>query len=114
MGFDHLTFPNGGAFELSVGDQISTLSHPPSQGGMVGHAIDRCITRLHRFTLIVGLVVLVLSNIITAKACLLICSNKYLILTDIENDLYSILLAKQHDTPSEDMIVGFGCFSAVC
>jgi len=42
-GFDHLTFPNGGAFEFLVG-QISTLPHQLPQGGMVGHAIDRSIS----------------------------------------------------------------------
>ena len=38
-GFNHLTFPNGEAFEILVGQ----IPHPPPQGkdgGIVGHIID--------------------------------------------------------------------------
>ena len=50
-----VTFPNGRAFEFLV-VQIPTPPHPLPQGGMVGHAIDRCIASPMIIKLLVKLV----------------------------------------------------------
>ena len=76
---------------------------------------SRHVARLYRFASKMQLwasVVLVLSNIPSTKVCLL--ASVLIILADLENDIYTIHLQNNVDTPSEDVIVGFGCFSVAC